>query len=533
MRTIYFNGSVYTGTLPLQEAFGVEDDHFFFTGTNEEARNLTVDRFVDLKGAFVCAGFNDSHMHLLNFGQTLTIAPLHKHTDSLKEIVLCLKNTIPGRGGWILGRGWNQDYFSDEHRMPNRWDLDKVSTDHPVCAVRACGHALAVNSKALEILGITGETPQPEGGQILLENGKPNGIFFDNAMSLVYAALPAPSKEDLKTMIRAGCAALNSYGITSVQSDDYCVFRNVPWQEVNNAFRELEQAEELTVRVYEQANFAEVDALQEFLDAGNCTGTGTDFFRIGPLKMLGDGALGARTAFLTRPYADNPSTKGLSVFSQQEFDELISCANAAGMQCAIHCIGDSCLDMVLLSLQKALANHPRQDHRHGIVHCQITRPEQLRQIAELDLHVYAQSIFLDYDIHMVKDRVGEKLASTSYSWKTLKHLGATVSNGSDCPVELPNVLAGIQCAVTRRDLKGSDPAYLPKEAFTPQEALDSFTAAGAYASFEEHRKGRILPGMLADFVILENNPLMTEPSMIQHISVLETYIGGRLVYRKQ
>ncbi len=532
MKTVYYNACVYTGSLPLLQAFGVEDELFFFAGTNEEALALDADARIDLQGAFVCAGFNDSHMHLLNFGQALTLAPLHQHTHSLEDMLNCLRETPAVRGGWILGRGWNQDYFTDEHRMPNRWDLDQVSDEKPVCAVRACGHALSVNSKALEMLGITAGTPQPEGGQIVLENGEPNGIFFDNAMDLVYEAFPAPCKDDLKQMIRAACSALNAYGITSVQSDDYCVFRNVPWKTVNDAYRELEETGELTVRVYEQANFTHVGALQEFIDAGNVTGTGTQLFRIGPLKMLGDGALGARTAFLSRPYADEPTTRGISVFQQQEFDALISCANAHGMQCAIHCIGDACLDMVLSSLEKALAEYPRTDHRHGIVHCQITRPEQLQKIAAMKLHVYAQSIFLDYDIHMVTQRVGEELAKSSYSWKHLKNLGATLSNGSDCPVELPDVLAGIQCAVTRTDLEGNVPAYLPAEAFSVQEALDSFTAAGAYASFEEYRKGQIQPGMLADFVVLDSNPFFTERDKIRGISVVETCLAGKTVYKK-
>ena len=532
MRTIYHNAAVYTGDLPLTEAFGVEDDVFFFSGTNEEALRQTADRFVDLNGAFVCAGFIDSHMHLLNYGRSLVIAPLHKHTGSLAEMIGCLQQTEPGAGGWILGRGWNQDYFTDCSRMPNRWDLDKVSTDHPVCAVRACGHALSVNSKALEILGITAQTAQVEGGQIVVEDDQPTGLFFDNAMDLVYAAFPAPDLENLKKMILAACADLNARGITSVHSDDYCVFHNLPWQNINQAFRELEQEGKLTVRVYEQANFTSVSALQEFIDAGNRTGSGTDLFRMGPLKMLGDGALGARTAYLTQPYADAPSTRGISVFSQQEFDDLISCANANGLQCAIHCIGDACLDMVLHSLEKALGEHPREDHRHGIVHCQITRPDQMEKMVRLKLHIYVQSIFLDYDIHMVRQRVGDSLADTSYSWKTLKRMGATISNGSDCPVELPDVLGGIQCAVSRTDLKGSVPPYLPEEAFTVQEALDSFTAAGAYASFEEHRKGKIQRGMTADFTILEKNPFAEDISNIRNISVLETFLAGQSVFRK-
>ena len=532
MKTIYYNAAVYTGSLSLQEAFGVENDHFFFVGSNSEARKLDADVFVDLEGAFVCAGFNDSHMHLLNYGQTLTTAPLHEHTGSLEDMLHCLKHTSSGRGGWILGRGWNQDYFTDADRMPNRWDLDQVSMSNPVCAVRACGHALSINSKALELLGITAETPQPEGGQIVLENGQPNGVFFDNAMDLVYEAFPAPSREDLKAMIKAGCAAVNAYGITSVQSDDYCVFRNVSWETVNEAFRELEESGELTVRVYEQANFTNVDALSEFVESGNITGTGTDFFRMGPLKMLGDGALGARTAYLTKAYADAPDTRGFSVFSQKEFDDLIGYANAHNMQCAIHCIGDACLDMVLSSFEKALTAHPRDDHRHGIVHCQITRPDQLKKIADLGLHVYAQSIFLDYDIHMVKDRVGEELADTSYSWKTLKNMGTTVSNGSDCPVELPDALAGIQCAVTRTNRKGTVPAYLPDQAFTMQEALDSFTSISAYASFEENKKGNIRPGMAADFVVLDQNPFAANPSQLSGLSVLQTFLNGKQVYKK-
>lgn len=529
MKTVYYNGIIYTGRLPLQQAFAVEDGKFCFVGADEEAPQG--DCRVDLQGKFICAGFNDSHMHLLNYGQALTVAPLHKNTGSLEDVLRCLSDTIPGRGGWIVGRGWNQDLFQDIHRMPNRWDLDQVSIEHPVCAVRACGHALAVNSRALEVLGITGETPQPDGGEIVMEQGEPNGVFFDNAMDLVLGRIPVPNKEEIKQMIRLACRAMNRYGITSCQSDDYCVFHNLPWQTVNEAFRELEAAGELTVRVYEQANFTNLPELQEFIGCGNITGAGTDYFRIGPLKMLGDGALGARTAYLSQPYADAAETRGLSIFTPETFDQLIGCANTHGMQVAVHCIGDACLDLVLASYEKTLTAHPRQDHRHGIVHCQITRPDQLKKLASMGLHIYAQSIFLDYDIHIVKERVGGELAESSYRWKWLQDHGCTVSNGSDCPVELPDVMAGIQCAVTRRDLKGRCP-YHPDEMFSVQEALDSFTKAGAYASFEENSKGQIQPGMLADFVILGENLFETEPARLKEIPLLQTVLAGKTVYTR-
>lgn len=534
MKTLYYNGIVYTGSLPCVEAFVVEDGKFTFVGTSEEALHYHSDgETVDLNGSFVCPGFNDSHMHLLGFGQTLSNAHLDQHTDRLSNVLQCLRDhaaTHPTRAGWIMGRGWNQDYFTDVRRMPNRYDLDQVSREIPVCAVRACGHALAVNSRALELLGITADTPQPDGGEIGMEQGEPNGLFFDNAMDLVYSAISAPDKDTVKNMIRDACHTLNSYGVTSCQSDDYCVFSDLPWQTINDALRELENSGELTVRVYEQANFTSLDALKDFVSAGNRTGAGTNRFKIGPLKMLGDGALGARTAFLTSPYADAGDTCGLSVFTQKTFDEMIGFAHREGMQVAIHAIGDACLDRVLSAIDKALAESPREDHRHGIVHCQITRADQLREIAEKKLHVYAQSIFLDYDIAIVTDRVGTERASTSYSWKTLTKLGATVSNGTDSPVELPFALGGIQCAVTRTNLSGTAPVYLPHEAFTVEEALQSYTSAGAYASFEENIKGRIEMGMLADFVVLGQDPFKIDPHTIKDIPVLATYLEGQKVY---
>lgn len=534
MKTAYIHGQIYTGKLPLQEAFLVEDGKFSAVGSNEAITKLHADVTIDLDGRFVCAGFNDSHMHLLNYGQALNMAPLHEHTSSLEDLLQCLRDFMAahpdGRGGWLMGRGWNQDYFSDVQRMPNRWDLDRVSTQMPICVVRACGHALAVNSRALELLGIDGSTPRPEGGQIVLEKGQPNGVFFDNAIYRMLNAIPTPDREELKDMIRSACRQLNAYGVTSSQSDDYCVFRNLPWQEVNAAYRELAAAGELTVRVYEQCNFTDLPSLREFVKAGNHTGKGTQYFKIGPLKMLGDGALGARTAFLSRPYADDPSTCGIPVFSQETFNEMIGFANANGMQAAVHAIGDACLDRVLAAYEKALESHPRADHRHGIVHCQITRPEQLKKLAEMKLHIYAQSIFLDYDICMAEQRVGAELARSSYCWKTLKDAGATVSNGTDCPVELPRALAGIQCAVTRSTLKEKIGPYLPRERFSVQEALDSYTSGGAYASFEENLKGKIQPGMLADFVILGGDPFETDAFSIKDIPVLTTYVGGKKVF---
>ena len=534
MRNIYYNGRVYTGKLPLCSAFAVEDGRFTLVGDDETllASAREGDALTDLSGRFVCAGFNDSHMHLLNFGQSLAAAQLAPHTGSLADVLDTLKSFLaanpPREGQWLTGRGWNQDYFTDVARMPNRQDLDAVSADVPIMITRACGHCCVVNSRVLALAGITADTVSPEGGSIGMTDGQPDGRLYDNAMELLESVMPLPGKEELKQMIRLACQNLNRFGVTSSQTDDYCVFRAIPFETVNAAYRELEESGELTVRVYEQSNFTELSELERFVEAGNVTGAGTELFRIGPLKMLGDGALGSRTAHLSSPY---PGTEdcGFNLFSDEHMNAMVSYAHNHGMQVAIHAIGDACLDQVLNAVELALQENPRADHRHGVVHCQASRPDQLERIARLNMHVYAQSIFLDYDNHIVGKVLTPELAASSYSWKTLMQKGVSVSNGSDCPVELPDVMEGIQCAVTRCSLDGTGP-YLPGEAFTVQEALDSFTIRSAEGSFEESSKGRIANGYLADFVVLGADPFESEPTAIHQIPILATYLGGRCVF---
>lgn len=534
MKTLYYNGTVYTGD-EFAEAFIVEDGRFVFSGSNAEAREMIDedDARVNLKGQFVCAGFNDSHMHLVNYGQYMLMARLDEHTDSLSSLLHYIldfkyKNNLHNKH-WLRGRGWNQDYFSDVNRMPNRYDIDKIIDDIPVVLTRACGHCCVVNSKALEICGIDENTETPEGGAIGKTNGKLNGLFFDNAIELISKHIPSPGKSAIKKMIVSACKQLNSYGITSSQSDDYCVFRELPYSIIDESYRELEKEGKLTVRVNEQCNFTELKDLKQFIADGNMTGKGTEMFRTGPLKMLGDGSLGGRTAYLSQPYADDASTRGFPLFTARKMNKMIDYANEHGMQVAVHAIGDRCLDQVLNAIDKALKKNPREDHRHGIVHCQISRADQLRIMEKMHLHVYAQSIFLDYDNHIVEQRVGKELASTSYSWKTLMKNGVNVSNGSDAPVELPDVLKGIQCAVTRESMDGTGP-YLPEEAFTVKEAIDSFTVNGAIASFEENVKGKIKPGYYADFVILNHDPFRENVKKIAHLKVKKTFVNGKCVY---
>ena len=534
MKTIYHGGQVFTGSLPLAQAFAVEDGRFLAAGTDEELLALRAegDVLVDLAGRFVCPGFNDSHMHLVNYGNLMNMCDLTgSATVSLAAVQSALRAFAASHPeGWIIGRGWNQDYFSPATDIPTRHDLDAVCADRPICITRCCGHCLVVNTCALDMLGIDASTPVPEGGAIdQAADGSLTGVFRDTAMVMIQTRLPKHDKAALKQMIRQACAGLNALGVTSCQSDDFCAFENVDWRDVLAAFQEVEAEGDLTVRVYEQSQFTTPAGLQSFLDMGYTTGTGSELFKIGPLKLLGDGSLGARTAYLSGTYADAPGEKGLAIFTQEQFNELITLAHTHNMDAAIHAIGDGILDMILNAYEHAFAQYDRP-HRSGIVHVQLTREDQLARMKQLGMHAYAQTIFLDYDSHIVRARVGDQLAKTSYAFRTMKEMGITVSNGTDSPVENPNPMRGLQCAVTRQPLDASIPPYRPEEAFTVEEALDIYTAGGAYASYEENFKGKIQPGMIADFVILDKSPFDVPAQEIHRIRNTATYLGGKCVY---
>ena len=523
-KTLFFNGKVYTGTLPLTDSFSVENGRFCAPGGEDER--------IDLKGRFVCAGFNDSHMHLLNYGRALTGARLAEHTSSLRELKEYLKEFLRDHpvpeGGWLRGRGWNQDYFTDTDRMPDRWDLDEVSKDVPIVITRACGHCCVLNSAALKASGITADTPDPEGGAIGRQNGFPDGRLYETATGIPASAAAPPTGEEIKEMITAAAAMANGYGLTSVQTDDYGVFAGVSPGLINGVYRELAAEGKLTVRVTEQCNLGGKEALASFIREEGFSG-GDEMFRPGPLKMLGDGSLGSRTARLSEPYPGT-DTQGILIYTPEEMYEMVSMAAAQGHGAVIHAIGDGCLDLVLDTLKRVQEEQPGS-RRDGVVHCQVSRPEQLDRIAEQGIGVYAQSIFLEYDNHIVTQLVPESARYSSYSWKTLLDKGVNVSNGSDCPVEEPDVMRGIQCGVTRTSMDGTGP-YLPDQAFTVKEALDSFTSAGAYASFEEGIKGRIEEGMLADFTVLSADPFETAPGDLAGLEVEETWLGGRKVFGK-
>ncbi len=542
MRTLYNNGRLYTGDekRPEASAMVVEDGVITWVGENPEeamGENRSWDESIDLKGRFVTPGFIDSHMHVVEYGKLLQEVSLADFTGSLKAVCHRVKEFIREKqvpeGAWVCGRGWNQDYFEDEKRFINCHDLDEVSTRHPIFLARACGHVVAVNSKAMELAGVTRESAQPSDGRFQVDSlGEPLGIFEENAISMVKDAIPAVTAEKVKEYILEAERALNSFGITSVHTDDFLSLNGGDYEMVLKAYRELEEEGRLTVKVCEQSQFEGLERLKEFVDKGYHTGSGSDYVKIGPLKIIGDGSLGARTAFLGAPYADKPDTRGIPVFSQDQLDEMISYANSHGMQAAVHAIGDGIMEQVVLAYEKALKEYPRKDHRHGIVHCQITTEALLEKIRDLSLHAYIQSIFLDYDSRIVEGRVGREKASKTYQFKTLMDMGCSVSNGSDSPVETPDVMKGIQCAVTRTSLDKTR-TFLPDQALTLEEALKSYTVMGAWAAFEEERKGRIKEGMAADFVVLSRDLREVPLEQISQVRVEQTYVDGVLVFERR
>ena len=318
--------------------------------------------------------------------------------------------------------------------------------------------------------------------------------------------------------------------MTTIQSDD---FKDVPtnFQKVIDVYEQLRREGNLKIRVYEQCNLPVLEKLRDFLGRGYNTGYGDELFRIGPFKVISDGALGARTAYLREPYTDVPTTRGIPFFSQEELDALILEAHRAGMQIAIHAIGDAGMDMVMNAIEKARRQYPRTGERHGIIHCQITHHDQLDRMKAMDLIAYIQPIFLNYDISIIDDRIGAQRASTSYNWKEFLDKEIPISGGSDCPVESLDIMDNIYAAVTRKTLAGQpDGGWRPDQCITVEQALESFTMGGAYASFSEDRKGSITPGKVADFAVLSADLLAVEPDAIKDIKVLQTYLNGELVF---
>ena len=518
---VLLNGNFVTmnPTQPHAQAVAVKDTKLTEVGTNKQIKRWInkQTKIIDLKGKMVVPGLIDAHVHMAGFGRWLTRIDL-RGAKSIKEIQKKVKKQVQEtpRGKWILGRGWDQDRLA-EKRYPRRWDLDKASPHHPVIINRVCGHMSVVNTEALELAGITKETLSPPGGQIDKEpkTNEPTGILRENAaMNLVWDKVPEPSEEELTDTCSLACRKAVEAGLTSVH---WLVYEPIEIR----VLQKLKAQGKLPLRAY---IIMPVEFFGCLRDAGLSTGFGDPVTRIGSIKILVDGSLGARTAALKQPYSDDPSTGGMLICNRRELCDMVAEAHRAGFQLAVHAIGDRAIDLVLTAFERALKQMLRKGHRHRIEHASVLNKKLIQRMKKIGLIASVQPHFVISDFWVV-NRVGRARAKWVYPFKTLIHEGVVSAGGSDCPVEPISPLLGIYAAVARKSF--------PQERVTVDEALRMYTINAAYASFEEDAKGSIAVGKLADLTVLSDDPRKIAPNKIKDIVVEMTIVGGRTVYSRR
>lgn len=531
MRIILNNAKIYVEKNNFQEAMLIEDGIIKEVGSNDAILKNSADKTIDLQGHTVVPGFNDSHLHLSWVGEAMNTCNLAqaKSIDDVIDkgrIFLEQNKNI----AVLLGRGWNQDSFSqNEKRMINRHDLDKITTEIPVVFDRVCGHVVVGNTKALEMLGVNDNTVV-DGGEILKEaDGKPNGVFTENATALLKSVIPPKSNEDIeKEFLKAAEYAL-SVGITSVQSCD--ISTSSDFKKIFNIIHNIYNNNKTKLRYSHQFNFQDINLFKEYLETEHKTGIyDGKFLSKGALKLFKDGSLGARTALMLKDYNDEPGTIGVAALSDEQLQSLCDLATENNIRVITHAIGDGAVESVINAYKNTMKDG-KNSLRHGIVHCQISSLDQLKRIASLNIPVMYQPIFLDYDIQIMESRVGKDLASTSYAFNTLKELGAPISFGTDSPVEDLNPFPNIYCAVTRKRLNGlPEGGYNPQENMNVEDAIDAYTIGSAFNEFKENEKGRLRPGYAADLAVLDSDIFTVEQSSIKKIKVLKTMVDGEFVY---
>jgi predicted amidohydrolase YtcJ len=517
---VLMGGNVLTmnPSQPHAEAIAIKKDRIVKVGTNVEiiqwiGKNTKV---IELKKRTVVPGFIDTHIHVCDFGRFLTWIDLKgvKSIEKMKRRIRKRAQETPEEK-WILGHGWDQTSFV-EKRYPNILDLDEASPDNPVVLYHLSGRMCVVNSKALELAGVTKETSAPSGGTIEknAETGEFTGVLGDNAMDLVWKVIPEPIEEEIMEAACLACEKIVEAGVTSVH-----------WMVSSSTeiriIKRLRAENKLPLRVY---IIASANVLDHITGSDSCTDFGDNLVRIGGVKFFADGSLAARTAALHEPYSDDHTTKGRLLYTQEEMNALVVEAAKANFRLVIHAMGDEAIDAALTAFEKTLMEAPRKNHRYRIEHASVLNKELIQRIKKLEVVVSMQprSIISEFSVWSAADRLGPTRARWLYPLKTLIKEGIRVSGGSDCPMEPLSPFSGIQAAVARQ--------FFPEERITVNEALRMYTANAAYASSEEDIKGSIEEDKLADLTVISRDPRTTPPSKIEDIKVKMTIVGGKVVY---
>jgi len=526
--TVYVNGNIYTvdEDFSKAQAIAIKGQYIVGVGSNEDVKGFVGEstKVIDLQGKTVIPGLIEGHMHYPGEGQKLLQLDLFwKPKDVILAAVKAEADRLPD-GEWITGGGWNQEVW-DIPEFPSKEDLNEVAPNNPVALRRTCGHATWVNSLALEIGGITKDTPNPQGGEILKnENGEPLGILTDTAAGFVTSKIPPLTAERKKEALLLAQDELFSYGLTTSLDAGSSV-------EDIQQMKELFESGDLKIRLYVMVDSGP-DA-EVYYEKGPEIGLYGNRMTMNCIKFYTDGSLGARSAWLLEEYSDRPGHVGNSRHTYDEFYELVKAARDNGFQASTHAIGDAANRQVVDIYEKVLKENPLEDHRYRIEHFQIATLEDIQRIADLEIIPAMQSVHATSDKNMAEDRVGPERIKGGYAWRKVLNTGNIIVNGSDANVELVNPYHGLYAAVTRKGRDGEpEGGWYPEECMTREEALRSFTIWAAYGQFEEDIKGSIEVGKLADFVVIDRDYMTCPDSEIMNILPLATIVGGEVVYEK-
>jgi predicted amidohydrolase YtcJ len=537
---IFIHANVYTGipatsqfsSILREEAIAVHGDRIQAVGKNIEIEKLKgpQTQVIDLGGHFVMPGFNDAHLHLADAGLQKLSVDLKgvKTLDEFRNRVLA-KVEMAKPGEWILGGGWDETMWPVK-TLPSRWDLDEVSGGHPVFLDRVDGHLAVVNTRALQLANITIASKDPQGGLIDRdENGQPTGILRDTAQHAVRVVIPAPTHAMRRQGIEVALADLAEHGVTSAQ--DYS-----PEWENFQIYEDLEKEGKLTARLSEWLPFN--DSIEDLKKKRDSHPQSDLMLHTGMLKAFMDGSVGGHTAALMEPYADDPKNSGLPRYDAAKLNAMAKERVLAGFQLGFHAIGDEGVQMALDAFaeaekaareQKVKAANGGDDYRLRVEHAQVTTPAQIARFKELKAIASMQPSHILTDMRWANERLGAKRAAECYMWAAFLNKGVTLAFGTDYPVEPVTPFRGLYAAVTRKSEDGKQ-EFFPEQKLTMEQAISAYTTGSAFAEFEEKEKGKLVPGMLADFVVLDRDVTAAAAEKVLSTKVLRTVVGGKTVY---
>ena len=522
LETAYLNAVVWTGSreAPRASAFGTIGARIAAVGDAARIRALCgkATRIVDLDGAFVMPSFIDNHTHFLRASFMLGTPELRTartRQEFIERIGRAARDLRQGQ--WLQGGNWDEQMWGGE--LPTRAWIDAVTPDTPVALVRLDQHLMLLNTLALKLAGVTRDTPDPEGGLILKdERGEPNGLLKDKAKALVQRVIPAPSDAEIDEAIARGAAYALSKGVTQVHVTE------LDWT-THHSLRRLRARNATGIRFY---SFVPIEDWRELDRLVRAEGRGDEWVRWGGVKGLIDGSLGSRTALFRDGYADDPHNHGLYRTPRERLREMIFGADAANLHVTIHAIGDAGNDQVLDMFEASVARNGARDRRFRIEHAQHLLREDIPRFARQNVIASMQPYHAIDDGRWAGKPLGERRLHGAWAIRSLLDAGARVTFGSDWPVAPLDPLLAIDAAVLRRTIDGAHPdGWTPEQRIDVEEALTAYTAANAYAGFQEDRLGLIAPGRLADVVVLDTDLTTCELAKIRAAKILSTMIDGK------